>query len=153
MGLFSSKKKAPEPPVEPKPLVLVCSKNEQTIADLVQVLKQKDFWIAEIVQFANNVIPMWKVYQPEIVLLDNELYGRNGLDMLCELHETYPEAVTIYIDTFFESTAKEKVVKALQYGAKHLLAKNVQGEIPAKNISAGLEAAMEAVLQKKASES
>lgn len=150
MRLFQRKRKAPElPPKKPKAFVQLCTDNKLTRANVQAVLEQEDLVITEIVPDGEEVIERWKAYHPHILILDNELYRRDGLDVLRELHETAPEAVTIFMAAFYESSAQEIINKVVQYGVTHVLAKDAKGEIPAENIRAALKKAMAKIEQKK----
>lgn len=156
MGLFGRKKKEAAPPPAPKPkaTVLVCTDNVQTVMDIRAVLEEKrdEFEIVDIVRCGDSVLEYYKTLRPDFIMLDNDLSGREGLDVLRELHETQPEAIVVFLAAFFESSAQEMVAKVVAYGAKQVLAKTIKGEVPAKNIRACLDKIMDAVKQKKAFE-
>ncbi len=154
MGLFSRKKK--EPPAPPaqtvKASVLVCTNNRNTVEALVPVLEQEHLAIKGILWESAEILERYQAIRPDFVMLDNDLNGQDGLEMLRELREAHPGAVVVFLGTFFESSAQAMVARAITYGAKQILAKNKEGKIPAENIRGCLDKVMDAAAEKKASE-
>jgi len=72
--------------------------------------------------------------QPDVVMMDIEMPGMNGIEASAYLHAHFPE-IKVLIQTVFDDS--EKIFKALCAGASGYILKN---DAPAKQLDAVLEA-------------
>lgn len=152
MGLFSRKKK--EPPAPPAQTVqaslLICTNNRNTFESLMQVvLDRRNLEPKASLSKSAEILEQYQADRPDFVMIDNDLDGQSGLEVLRELHEADPEAVIVFLAAFYESSAQEMVAKALAYGANQILAKDREGNVPAENICNCLDKVLAVINQKK----
>ncbi|HEY2727098.1 MAG TPA: response regulator transcription factor [Parafilimonas sp.] len=80
---------------------------------------------------AENILDKIKTHQPDVVLMDIDMPGKNGIEALKEIKEFFPETEIIML-TVFED--RDNVFEAVCAGASGYLLKNSSPEVIAKSI-------------------
>lgn len=155
MGLFSrKKKKQPVPPAQTADVtLLICTNNRNTLESLMPVvLDRRNLAPKPALSRSAEILEQYQADRPDLVMIDNDLDGQSGLEVLRALHEAGPGAVIVFLAAFYESSAQEMLAKALAYGANQILAKDREGNVPADNVGSCLDKVLAAVAEKKAAE-
>lgn len=72
---------------------------------------------------------LYKIHQPDVLLMDIRMKEKSGLDASAEILEEFPDAKILLLTTFSDD---EYIVKALKLGAKgHLLKQDYASILPA----------------------
>lgn len=72
---------------------------------------------------------LYKIHQPDVLLMDIRMKEKSGLDASAEILEEFPDAKILLLTTFFDD---EYIVKALKLGAKgYLLKQDYASILPA----------------------
>ena len=72
---------------------------------------------------------LYKIHQPDVLLMDNRMKEKSGLDASAEILEEFPDAKILLLTTFSDD---EYIVKALKLGAKgYLLKQDYASILPA----------------------
>ena len=72
---------------------------------------------------------LYKIHQPDVLLMDIRMKEKSGLDASAEILEEFPDAKILLLTTFSDD---EYIVKALKLGAKgYLLKKDYASILPA----------------------
>lgn len=74
----------------------------------------------------SDALPLYRRYQPDILLMDIRMQNMNGTDALPRLLEEFPEAKVLFLTTFLDD---EYIVKAIESGAKGYIVKQNFGHI------------------------
>ena len=70
---------------------------------------------------------LYKIHQPDVLLMDIRMKEKSGLDASAEILEEFPDARSLLLSTFSDD---EYIVKALKLGAKGYLLKQDYASIP-----------------------
>lgn len=79
-----------------------------------------DITIAGMGYHGEDAISLYKVLQPDILLMDIRMEGMSGLEAGEQILSQYPEAKILYLTTFLED---DYIIKALNIGAKGYMMK------------------------------
>ena len=128
---------------------IICEDNNDYRESLVDFLEED----ADLVccgSFANaeNIPEIINQSQPEVVLMDIDMPGKNGIEALKEIKQSSPQTEIIML-TVFED--RDSVFEAVCAGASGYLLKNTSPEIIAKSIKEVMKggAAMTPVIARK----
>lgn len=76
-----------------------------------------------------ETVDLYRVYQPDVLLMDIRMKEKSGLDASAEILEEFPDAKILLLTTFSDD---EYIVKALKLGAKgYLLKQDYASILPA----------------------
>lgn len=76
-----------------------------------------------------EAVDLYRVYQPDVLLMDIRMKEKSGLDASAEILKEFPDARILLLTTFSDD---EYIVKALKLGAKgYLLKQDYAGILPA----------------------
>lgn len=76
-----------------------------------------------------EAVDLYRVYQPDVLLMDIRMKEKSGLDASAEILEEFPDAKILLLTTFSDD---EYIVKALKLGAKgYLLKQDYASILPA----------------------
>ncbi len=83
-----------------------------------------------------DALPLYRDYDPDVLLMDVRMQRMNGTDALARVLSEFPQAKVLFLTTFVDD---EYIVKALQLGAKgYILKQNYEHIIPAlKAVASG----------------
>lgn len=152
MGLFSKKKKAPPAPHAQtvQASLLICTNNRNTFESLMPMaLDRRNLAPKPTLSKSAEILEQYQADRPDFVMIDNDLDGQSGLEVLRALHEADPEAIIVFLAAFYESSAQEMLAKALACGANQILAKDREGNVPAENVCKCFDKVLAAVAAKK----
>jgi DNA-binding NarL/FixJ family response regulator len=111
---------------------LICEDNDDYRDSLVAYLDEdSELLCCGAFARADKVLEVIKIYQPQIVLMDIDMPGKNGIEALQEIREHYPE-VEVLMLTIFED--RENVFEAIRSGASGYLLKNTAPDIIAQSM-------------------
>lgn len=86
----------------------------------------------EVIATGNNgeeAVALYGKYMPDVLLMDIQMKGMNGLEAAEKIIEKDPEAKILFLTTFSDD---EYIVKALNIGAKgYILKQDFEGIVPA----------------------
>ncbi len=85
--------------------------------------------VAAVGNDGSQALSLYRVYKPDVLLMDIRMQGMNGTEALAELLSVFPEAKVLFLTTFIDD---EYIVKALELGAKgYIIKQNFEHIIPA----------------------
>lgn len=85
--------------------------------------------VAAIGNDGSKALPLYREYEPDVLLMDIRMQDMSGTDALAELLKKYPEAKVLFLTTFLDD---EYIVKTLESGAKgYILKQNFEHIVPA----------------------
>lgn len=88
-----------------------------------------DITVEAVGNDGSDAVPLYKEYNPDVLLMDIRMKGMNGTDALAELIKVYPDAKVLFLTTFVDD---EYIVKALELGAKgYIVKQNYENIVPA----------------------
>jgi len=127
----------------------ICEDNNDYRESLITFLNE-DAELVCVGAFANadNIVNKIHEHRPDVLLMDIEMPGKNGIEALKEIKEVFAE-IEIIILTIFED--RENVFEAVCAGASGYLLKNSAPEAIAKSIKEVMKggAAMSPVIARK----
>lgn len=102
--------------------ILICEDHQIVIDGLLSIFKnQPDYQVIGHITNGNNVMPNIKLNIPDAILLDLNLPNKNGIDILQEIKQVFPQ-IKVIILTMYN---KESIVKKVkQLNADGFLLKN-----------------------------
>ena len=92
--------------------VLVVDDNESIRGLLTVLLRAEHFEVVGELSSGDNLIPMFTRLQPDIVCLDQEMPGKDGLTLLKEIRELDPKAVVLMITGTQDPEFQRQAVEA-----------------------------------------
>src|SRR5437016_5362661 len=111
---------------------LVCEDNDDYRNSLVAFLDEDhELLCCGAFARADKILEVVKLYQPNVVLMDIDMPGKNGIDALKEIKQYFPK-VEVLMLTIFED--RENVFEAVCAGASGYLLKNSSPELISKSI-------------------
>lgn len=93
---------------------------------LHEMLKSEGFESAGSAMEGNTAVREILAFEPDVVLMDIDLPGLNGLDATCEILKVRPETSVVILTMHLEKVLVEKAVKS---GVKGYLPKNVSKDV------------------------
>ena len=107
--------------IQPKK-ILICEDHQIVIDGLLSIFKnQPNYQVIGHITNGNNVMPNIKLNIPDAILLDLNLPNKNGIDILQEIKQVFPQ-IKVIILTMYN---KESIVKKVkQLNADGFLLKN-----------------------------
>lgn len=133
-----------------KTCYIICEDNNDYRESLVAFLDEDDDLVC-CGSFANaeNILEKINDCRPDIILMDIDMPGKNGIDALKEIKQAFP-GIDIIILTVFED--RENVFEAVCSGASGYLLKNSSPEIIVRSIKEVMDGggAMSPVIARKA---
>jgi len=136
--------------VRKKTCYIICEDNNDYRESLVAFLDEDDDLVC-CGSFANaeNILEKINDCRPDIILMDIDMPGKNGIDALKEIKQAFP-GIDIIILTVFED--RENVFEAVCSGASGYLLKNSSPEIIVRSIKEVMDGggAMSPVIARKA---
>jgi DNA-binding NarL/FixJ family response regulator len=106
--------------------ILLCEDHQIVIDGLLSIFKDRnDYCIVDYVKNGNDVIPYVKSSSPDIILLDLNLPKKNGLILLKEIKNGFPEIKVIVLTMYNKESVVNEVVKN---GGDAFLLKNCSTE-------------------------
>jgi DNA-binding response OmpR family regulator len=97
---------------------------------LKSFFEDRDFKVATACD-GNKALEQMNVFQPEVVLLDIQMPGMDGLQTLKKIKETYPRVKVIMV-TAVET--QEKIEEAMRLGADNYITKPLSLEYLEKDV-------------------
>jgi two-component system, NarL family, response regulator DesR len=108
--------------VQPPTTIMIVEDQGMMRSALASLLNlEEDMRVVATVGRGDEVLAAVRAYAPDVVLLDIELPGRGGLDVIGELTATAPGCVVIVVTTFGRPGYLKR---ALESGAKGFLVKD-----------------------------
>jgi DNA-binding NarL/FixJ family response regulator len=118
--------------MEKKICYIICEDNNDYRESLLAFLDEDDDLVCcGSFANANNIAEIINNCKPDIVLMDIDMPGKNGIEALKEIKEFFPETEIIML-TVFED--RENVFEAVCAGASGYLLKNSSPDVIAKSI-------------------
>jgi DNA-binding NarL/FixJ family response regulator len=77
---------------------------------------------------ATEAVDRWRTHQPDVVVLDNRMPGRSGLDVAAEILAEQPEQSIILFSAYLDD---ETVLRADALGIRACLSKDNYDQLPA----------------------
>ena len=77
---------------------------------------------------ADEAVTSWREHQPDVIVLDNRMPGRSGLDVAAEILAERPEQSIILFSAHLDT---ETLRRAEELGVRECLSKDRYREIPA----------------------
>ncbi|MEW4922287.1 response regulator transcription factor [Algibacter sp. 2305UL17-15] len=106
--------------------ILICEDHQIVIDGLLSIFKnQPDYQVLGHITNGDNVLPTVKLNTPDVLLLDLNLPNKNGIDILQELKQSFPQ-VKVIILTMYNKESILKKVK--QFHANGFLLKNCSSD-------------------------
>jgi len=127
---------------------IICEDNNDYRESLLAFLDEdNDLVCCGSFSNANNIAEIIKC-QPDVVLMDIDMPGKNGIDALKEIKEFFPETEIIMLTVFEDH---DNVFEAVCSGASGYLLKNSSPEVIAKSIKEVMDggAAMSPAIARK----
>ncbi len=92
--------------------VLIVDDNASMRTLLTALLASQGYAVVGALEDGNGVLEAVNRLQPEIVCLDYQLPGRNGLEILAEINETHPEVDVLFMTGSTEASIENRVADA-----------------------------------------
>ena len=83
--------------------------------------------VAEAVN-AQEAVDRWREHRPDVIVLDNRMPGRSGLDAAAEILGEHPRQSIILFSAYLDD---ETTTRAIELGVRACLAKDHYDELPA----------------------
>ena len=128
---------------------IICEDNNDYRESLVAFLDEdEDLVCCGSFADAENIVDIINKNQPDVVLMDIDMPGKNGIEALKEIKENYPKTEIVML-TVFED--RDNVFEAVCAGASGYLLKNATPELIARSIKEVMKggAAMSPVIARK----
>ena len=128
---------------------IICEDNNDYRESLVAFLDEdEDLVCCGSFAGAENIVDIINKNQPDVVLMDIDMPGKNGIEALKEIKENYPKTEIVML-TVFED--RDNVFEAVCAGASGYLLKNATPELIARSIKEVMKggAAMTPVIARK----
>jgi len=128
---------------------IICEDNNDYRESLVAFLDEdEDLVCCGSFAGAENIVDIINKNQPDVVLMDIDMPGKNGIEALKEIKENYPKTEIVML-TVFED--RDNVFEAVCAGASGYLLKNATPELIARSIKEVMKsgAAMSPVIARK----
>jgi len=107
--------------------VLIFDDNEDRRDSLALLIESvSDFAVSGALSQANNVIEKVAILKPDVVLMDIDMPGTNGIEATRLIHATFP-SLPVIIQTVFDDD--DKIFQALKAGAAGYLLKNASSKV------------------------
>jgi DNA-binding NarL/FixJ family response regulator len=107
--------------------VLIFDDNEDRRDSLALLIESvSDFAVSGALSQANNVIEKVAILKPDVVLMDIDMLGTNGIEATRLIHATFP-SLPVIIQTVFDDD--DKIFQALKAGAAGYLLKNASSKV------------------------
>jgi DNA-binding NarL/FixJ family response regulator len=100
---------------------LIVADDHQHVAHSLRALLEPDYDVVDVVEDGSLVVPSVARHRPDGILLDLWLPGRNGLDILTELHRDHPEVKVVILTMHADVVV---AVEAMNRGAQGYLLKD-----------------------------
>jgi DNA-binding NarL/FixJ family response regulator len=100
---------------------LIVADDHQHVAQSLRALLEPDYDVVEVVEDGSLVVPAVARHRPDGILLDLWLPGRNGLDILTELHRDHPDVKVVILTMHADVVV---AVEAMNRGAQGYLLKD-----------------------------
>mgnify|MGYP000772508723 CR=1 FL=1 len=112
--------------------IVIIDDDQLVCMSLKMILEaHENIHVSAIGHDGTDALPLYRQYQPDIVLMDIRMQNRNGTDALPELLTEFPDAKVLFLTTFLDD---EYITKALQRGAKgYIIKQDYETIIPALN--------------------
>jgi CheY-like chemotaxis protein len=92
--------------------VLIVDDEGSMRALLTALLKDRGHEVVAALEDGSQIMEMIKATSPDIVCLDYQLPGRDGLDILHEINETTPEIDVLFMTASEDATVEQKAADA-----------------------------------------
>jgi len=102
-----------------KPSILVIDDEEVMLDSCKAILDNHQFQL-KTARDGNSGLELLQKLNPDIVLLDLKMPGKNGIEVLCEIKKINPECLVVIITGH---GTVESAVEAMKYGAYDFLSK------------------------------
>lgn len=84
--------------------------------------------VAAEARSAEEAVVQWREHQPDVVVLDNRMPGRSGLEVAAEILAEQPDQSIILFSAFLDD---ETIARAEALGVRACLSKDRYDELPA----------------------
>lgn len=121
LGISAKERKGP-PPIR----VLIAEDHAIVRDGLTAILNQEeDLCVVAEAGDGHEAVELWRVHQPDVVLMDLRMPGLSGVNAIHELRAACPDVRVIILTTF---DGDEDIFRAMKAGAKAYLLKDVKRE-------------------------
>lgn len=109
------------------PIRVLIAEDHAIVRDgLTAIINQEeDLCVVAAAGNGDEAVELWRVHQPDVVLMDLRLPGLSGVDAVDELRAASPDVRVIILTTF---DGDEDIYRAMRAGAKAYLLKDVKRE-------------------------
>src|SRR5690606_34085223 len=109
------------------PIRVLIAEDHAIVRDgLTAIINQEeDLCVVAAAGDGDEAVELWRVHQPDVVLMDLRLPGLSGVDAVCEMRAASPDVRVIILTTF---DGDEDIYRAMRAGAKAYLLKDVKRE-------------------------
>lgn len=103
--------------------------------------------VAAVGKDGSDALPLYRQYQPDVLLMDIRMQNINGTDALSLLLKEFPDAKVLFLTTFLDD---EYIVKAIELGAKgYIIKQHFEHIVPAlKAVHSGQNVYGDEIVQK-----
>lgn len=103
--------------------------------------------VAAVGKDGSDALPLYRQYQPDVLLMDIRMQNMNGTDALSLLLKEFPDAKVLFLTTFLDD---EYIVKAIELGAKgYIIKQHFEHIVPAlKAVHSGQNVYGDEIVQK-----
>ena len=99
------------------------------LMSLKTIIEANGIRVAATGTTGEDAVRLYQEYQPDVLLSDIRMKGKNGIEAAYEITEAYPDARILFLTTFSDD---EYVVEALKCHARgYILKQDFEGIIPA----------------------
>lgn len=102
-----------------KPKILIVDDEEKIRKILIRLLMDEDYAVRSV-ENGNRAIALVSSFRPDLIIMDQNMPGRNGIETMMIIKEKFPETTVIIVTAFGEVTL---AVDAIKKGAYDYLEK------------------------------
>ena len=111
--------------------IIIVDDDHLVVNSLKIIVEAKDIDVLAVGYDGLEVIRLFDLYRPDLILMDIRMEKLNGIDATREILKTDPNAKVLLITTFEDD---DYIASALSLGCKgYILKQNIKGIIPAIN--------------------
>lgn len=101
---------------------IVIIDDDQLVCTSLKIILEasKEIEVLAMGNDGSEALPLYREYQPDVLLMDIRMEKMNGTDALYDLIQNFPDAKVLFLTTFVDD---EYIIKALELGAKGYIIK------------------------------
>lgn len=109
--------------------IVIVDDDSIVLMSLKTIIEANGIRVAATGTTGEDAVRLYQEYQPDVLLSDIRMKGKNGIEAAYEITEAYPDARILFLTTFSDD---EYVVEALKCHARgYILKQDFEGIIPA----------------------